>query len=239
MNSSSLLGVSMPADPPFIVPSAHPFKVEATPSKMGGVDALAKRPLDMSGQPDPMAEHLASAPPESTHPDTWVTLPSDTPGRGGEGPTWQEQIDTSHREYFDDPSRYLRTDAVVRVTTMDTAPGDPAATVAVHGVIADADAASVPPNATEVVRARVARGEARKARAAQLARQSAVNRESKPSASPQQRRSAFNERLAGIMARQQQINEELSAVEQAVQATRTLLESHEPHQPHQPGDEPD
>jgi hypothetical protein len=206
---------------------------------MGGVDALAKRPLDMSGQPDPMAEHLASVPPQSPHPDTWVTLPGDTPGLGGEGPTLQEQIDTSHREYFEDPSRYLRTDVVVRVTTPETARGDQAVPATVQSAAPNPAAALVPPGVTDTSSARAARHEARKARAAQLARQSSVQRDSKASASPRQRHDAFNERLAGIMARQQQINEELSAVEQAVQATRSLLEPHEPHEPHQPENKPD
>jgi len=212
----------MSADPPFIVPSTHPFKVEATPSKMGGVDALAKRPLDMSGKADPVEEHREPVPEDAPPTDTWVSLPDGaTQGLGGEGPVLQEQIDTSHREYFDDPSRYLRTDVKVRLPGADAPRDDGTASPAAHGTALPGDA---PPHSVagpDTSRPRRARTAVSRERAARPTESSTAP--PRTIGDPRQRRDAFNERLASIMSRQQRINEELSAVEQAVQSTRTAL----------------
>jgi len=228
--------VTMPADPPFIVANDRPFKVEATPSKMGGVDALAKRPLDMSGKADPMAENLEAVPAQDPHPGTWVTLPPDTPeGQGGEGPLLEEQIDTTHREYFDDPSRYLRTDVMVRLPGTDAPRDEPPDLATTHqdsaagGDASPASTGAPLPALSGVVPSRGARATARQGRAARPGGPAQDARAPRARGEPSQRRDAFNERLAGLMARQQKIHDELSAVEQAVQATRSTLEQGDPH----------
>lgn len=214
----------MPADPPFIIPNARPFKVEATPSKMGGVDALAKRPLDMSGKAEPLTDHLTSVEVEAPPADTWVTLPPDADGDpGGEGPVLQEQIDTSHREYFDDPSRYLRTDGVVKLPGTGLARDETPTQSTVKDTPTLTDATLTTEAATS--RPRVARRAKPQACKTQQAGESRADAAPPviESGDPHKRRDAFNERLANILARQQHIHEELSAVEQAVQATRATL----------------
>ena len=220
----------MSADPPLIISSDQPFQVQATPSKMGGVDALAKRPLDMSGKPEPLTEHLESVAADAPSSDTWVTLPADSQdGLGGEGPVLQEQIDTSHREYFDDPSRYLRTDVVVKLPSAGSSHAEGGGLVAGQGDAVDPPKSAQMPVA-DASRLTNARSSARAKRAALRAQRTPSTIPPLPSGTPQQRRDAFNQRLAGIISRQHQIHEELSAVEQAVQSTRASLE-------HNPEDE--
>jgi hypothetical protein len=227
----------MSDEPPVIISSAEPFKVQATPSKMGGVDALAKRPLDMSGQPSTPDEHRESVPadsvsqdarvalpPETPAAESWVTLPVDpNDGQGGEGPVLQAQIDTSHREYFDDPSRYIRTDVKVKVTDTgglrddgQAVPAQPAESVA-SPQPAGRSAGPARPRNTRV--------SAGGPRASRRAGSTEATTPVHHPGTPEQRRDQFNQRLANIMSRQQEIREELSAVEQAVQSSRALRDA--------------
>lgn len=240
MKSHGLPQMPMSSDPPFIVSSEQPFKVQATPSKRGGVDALAKRPLDMSGQAQQNQDHLESVPADGVPPDTRVTLPSqglaadtrvtiplDAPGgMGGEGPVLQEQFDTSHREYFDDPSRYLRTDVVVKVPRTGSPP--PAGAVVPHPQ-GPAGATPLDPvlpgvTPTDRMRSRKPRKSWPASQPGSPARADAPLSSPTPVGTPKQRRDAFNQRLANIISHQQHIREELSAVEQAVQASRAALD---------------
>ena len=221
----ALSRVIMPADPPFILPSSHPFKVEATPSKMGGVDALAKRPLDMTGKAEPLDEHREAVPGDAVPSDTWVSLPEDADAeQAGDGPVLQEQIDTSHREYFDDPSRYLRTDAVVKLPTTGSSHSAHAASMAGHDDATATEATPERMTLAGVEQHRNARQLAQQTRAARQALSMGPRPSPRPKGTPQQRREAFNQRLASIISRQEHIKDELSAVEQAVQASRAKLE---------------
>jgi hypothetical protein len=237
MNERRLSGVPMSDDPPVIISSTEPFKVQATTSKMGGVDALAKRPLDMSGQPSATQEHRESVPadmppqearlalpPESPVAQSWVMVPDDTHGGlGGEGPVLQEQIDTSHREFFDDPSRYIRTNVKVKLPGMADLRGDSEAVPAQSG---EADVLSAHADGlTDVSRPRNARVSVGDKRLSRRASSTPVATRLRNSGSPEQRRDQFNQRLATIMSRQQEIREELSAVEQAVQSNRAMRDS--------------
>jgi hypothetical protein len=183
-----------------------------------------------------MDEHLEAVPAQEPHPDTWVTLPPDTSeGHGGEGPLLQEQIDTTHREYFDDPSRYLRTDVMVRLPGADTPRDEPSGLATTHeNSAAGGNASPVSTGAPLPVLSgeapsRRARATGRQSRAARPGGSAQEARAPRARGEPSQRRDAFNERLAGLMARQQKIHDELSAVEQAVQATRSTLEQGDPH----------
>lgn len=215
----------MPADPPFIVPSTHPFKVEATPSKMGGVDALAKRPLDMSGQSEPLPTHRESMPVEALPDDSWATLPPDPAGGSGvEGPVLQELIDTSHREFFDDPSRYLRTDAVVKLPDGSSTRATRSDATLARDATSVSQVTSPSQVSTAASRASNDRRSVRQARAAQQALSTASAEPPRLRGSPEQRRDAFNQRLASILTHQQHVKDELSAVEQAVQNARARVE---------------
>ena len=226
----------MSDDPPFIVPTDQPFKVQATPSKMGGVDALAKRPLDMTGQPQAWVDQREALATDTPSTESWVTLPSQVPSPdnramlasdtigalGGEGPVLQDQIDTSHREYFDDPSRYLRTDVVVKLPSEQATRGATASP--------ETDFSQAKPSGTSTP-ARARRGARGSAIGTALGSALAgptphLQAASSPraTAQPPLRRDEFNQRLASILSHQQQIHQELSAVEQAVQTTLARLD---------------
>jgi hypothetical protein len=103
-------------DPP-IIHGEHTFKVEAVLSKTGGVNALAKRPEIMQKAAEIALDHRATVPQDPMGPPHKVRLdeipPEDTTRQG---PALQVQIDTLHRERFDDPSRRLRTNQRIKLT---------------------------------------------------------------------------------------------------------------------------
>lgn len=270
--------ILMPDQEPLIISSPNPFKVEATPAKFGGVDALAKRPLDMSKQADSLVDHLASINPSAplsdssaliegreggdlsdshaTLPssagmkDTWVQLPpeagrddsyanlpgGDPAAAGSEGPLLQTLLDTSHREHFDDPSRYLRTDVTVKIPSADSPRRMHA--VAQAGKASLAKEPATPVTSADTPRAEPGRTSDRALPEADLgttqllpsdqraqlaAAVAALPAHAVPTGTPEQRRQAFSQRLAQIMEDHQQIGEELSAVEQAAQVTRAQM----------------
>lgn len=275
----------MPDQEPFIIPSSDPFKVEATPAKFGGVDARAKRPLDMSGQAVSLSDHLepvgeaAATPPNTVllsdaSPDpgaaVWdaapepplspgprVPLPPSGPIRdsqvllpegghrtqGADGPVVQDALDTQHREQFDDPSRFLRTDTKVRLPSAEplqrhqavpTLPtGTPARILMPTGtpveVALDSHASRAPGRAMRPVAPAGTPAGPLRPEGAPLAGVPAAP--STTGGTPEQRRQSFHQRLTQILSDQQQIAQELNAVEQAAQITRAQI--HDP-----PSDEP-
>lgn len=273
----------MPDQEPFIIPSSDPFKVEATPAKFGGVDARAKRPLDMSGKavslsdhresvkanavtqentvalpdaspspgvqasgvrPKPMANALAveSAPHTTSMVDSKVRVPADVHRtQDGDAPVVQDALDTRHRERFDDPSRFVRTDTKVRLPSaspLQRHQAVPTAPVEIQGRIlmpplaldlADSNP-SVSSASSPVVPSVLQAGEGvvpARPEGAQLAVALAVlSAPSCVAGTPEQRRQSFNQRLTQILSDQQQIADDLSAVEQAAQLTRAQI--HDP-----------
>jgi hypothetical protein len=277
----------MPDQEPVIISSTDPFKVEATPAKFGGVDARAKRPLDMSGKPVSLSDHhepVSETPgtgqttavlpagqtpcdedgrvalPESTvatvartsipgdEPlaDTYALLPDERARAPGEdGPVVQDTLDMRHRERFDDPSRFLRTDTKVRLPSskplkrhqaVSTPPGGaparilmPPASPTPAGIASGSGlpTALAPGPASPGVASTGASTALTRPDGAQLAASLAAS--STPAATsgtPEQRRQSFNQRLTQILSDQQQIGEDLSAVEQAAQITRAQI--HDP-----------
>jgi hypothetical protein len=274
----------MPDHEPFNIASSDPFKVVATPAKFGGVDALAKRPLDLSGQPVPLTDHLVAIDTAASAAENRVPLPSaesevaqgsdvTVPGsvssaeyrvqmpseeamrethvpllptgqqaREGEGPVLQTALDADHRERFDDPSRYLRTDAKVKLPptaplrrsqAVPTAPGGRAAGL----ILTPEDSAEM---ASDADASQAISGSASGASASASSRPGkpgprvALAASTSPSAStgtPEQRRHAFNQRLTQILSDQQHISEELNEVEQAAQVTRAQIHDQAPDEP--------
>jgi hypothetical protein len=270
----------MPDQEPFIIPSTDPFKVEATPAKFGGVDARAKRPLDLSGQAVSLSDHLEPiretpatgreaallpAEPSTLGAAVRVALPASmtaTPSRvsvaSGEpmadahallpdeglrapdlqGPVLQDSLDMRHRERFDDPSRFLRTDTKVRLPSAQPLPRHRAVPTLPSSTsgrilmprVASSDAGIVPsasdkPNPVMQREAQTAAPPLRAQPdgtplAAALATLSVT---SMSASTPEQRRQSFNQRLNQILSDQQQIGEDLSSVEQAAQLTRAQI----------------
>lgn len=103
------------SDPP-IIQGDHPFKVEAVLSKTGGINALAKRAPAMKASESLGPDHREILPPESHTGNANVHLDANAAHQeNSDGPTLQDQYDTSHREQFDDPSRRLRTDQRIKI----------------------------------------------------------------------------------------------------------------------------
>jgi hypothetical protein len=273
----------MPDQEPFIIPSADPFKVEATPAKFGGVDARAKRPLDMSGKAVSLSDHLepvrvniatqentvalsdaplsqgeqvsgpqpepkinalpvGSAPHTTSRVDSKARLPADVHRpQAVDGPVVQDALDTRHRERFDDPSRFVRTDTKVRLPSasplqrhqaLSTAPVETHGRILIPPLAADvADShPSVLSASSPAVSSVSQPGEgvvpARPDGAQLAAALAALSAPSSLAGTPEQRRQSFNQRLTQILSDQQQIADDLSAVEQAAQLTRAQI--HDP-----------
>lgn len=103
------------SDPP-IIQGDHPFKVEAVLSKTGGINALAKRPTTRAQGEALSPDHHERLPGESISDSPRVRLDANQPRSAADnGPTFQDQYDTRHREHFDDPSRQLRTDQRIKI----------------------------------------------------------------------------------------------------------------------------
>ena len=101
---------------PAIIQGGHPFKVEAVLSKTGGINALAKHAPDLLKGDDLGSDHRETIPIEGALSDHRIQLDTSLPdNQASTGPLRQDQLDTQHREQFDDPSRRLTTHQRVKI----------------------------------------------------------------------------------------------------------------------------
>lgn len=253
----------MSAQEPLIIQSDNPFKVEATLSKSGGIDALGKRPPPLvkgealtsePGQPvaseGPLEDRFLALPADPADDDVKVSVPaqgvagdryqsipseglstndtvrlppSDEDMPGVAGPLRQDLIDTSHREQFDDPSRYLNTRFRVRIPSTAEAQSEGDVMLPDESVTArstdlsatrdDASALSTPPHGSPG-QVPVTVSEPQPGPGSMEEPPAAVQAGSMPDVALE-KREAFNQRIQQIKSSHDKISKDLASLEKS------------------------